>query len=432
MPGERGKLSVKRYEDFTKGLQEEVAVPEKVWERYLDTLDHIETLAEERKGADVMGRKRTKRTWVRAAAAAGVLMAGTAVFACVDPVAASELPIIGRVFERIAENATYSGDYSGKTVLQENNGQSTEEERGVAAKPEGIYTVSDNGITISASEVYSDGYSVYLAVEVVSEEGGFSGIPAYYTRRFEEKTSQMIRAEGVWKTGEEGEAVSLYNHSFEGSVVDDHTFIGMMKLDQIACDSAENMLNLELTEIRYERGEAFESEGSDPEQRIQGAWMLQIPFTADTEKSREIVVDKTGEDGLCIQKVFVSPYQVIVFTDTPYTTWSADTYTEADFEAQWGEKNEEILAKGGQPVTYEEMLAKERYENFELAVYNQDGEALAMQYGDPQKTVFAVQGLELTKLHIYAADDSDAFGLIKAENEQEARDMSVLDAEVEW
>ncbi len=41
-------------------------------------------------------------------------------------------------------------------------------------------------------------------------------------------------------------------------------------------------------------------------------------------------------------------------------------------------------------------------------------------------------GLELTKLHIYAADDSDAFGLIKAENEQEAREMSVLDAEVEW
>ncbi len=80
---------------------------------------------------------------------------------------------------------------------------------------------------------------------------------------------------------------------------------------------------------------------------------------------------------------------------------------------------------------YEEMLSRKYYDYYELAAYNQDGEALEMQYGDEEKTVFAVQGHELSKLHIYAADDSDEFGLIKAKSEQEALERSVLDAEVE-
>ena len=204
-----------------------------------------------------------------------------------------------------------------------------------------------------------------------------------------------------------------------------------MKLDQDTYSSEGDVLNLELSEIRYEDGRDSDSGQMEPGHRIQGTWKLTVPFTADTEQSREIAVNKTGPDGLCIQKVFVSPYQVIVFTDTPYTALTPDTYTEEDFEKQWGEKNKEITAKGDEAVTYEEMLSRKYYDYYELAAYNQDGEALEMQYGDEEKTVFAVQGHELSKLHIYAADDSDEFGLIKAKSEQEALERSVLDAEVE-
>lgn len=420
---------MKRYEDFTGGLQKEVRIPEQVWSQYMDTLENIETLAAERKGEDFMSRKRKKagRTFTKAAAVAGVLMAGAMIFGCVDPVAASELPLIGRIFERIAEDATYSGDYTGKTVLQEEQSAGSQGE--TAEKPEAVCTASDQGLTITASEVYSDGYSIYLAVEVESEEGGFSNIPEHYTRRFEEKTSQMLHAAGTWRTGE-GEADVLNNGQFEGKAVDDHIFIGMMKLDQDAYSSEGGVLNLELSEIQYEDGQASGSEQMEPERRIQGTWKLTVPFTADTEQSREVAVNKTSPDGLCIRKVFVSSWQVIVFTDTPYTTLSPDTYTEEDFEKQWGEKNKEIAAKGNEAVTYEEMLSRKYYEHYELAAYNQDGEALEMQYADEEKTVFAVQGHELSKLHIYAADDSGEFGLIKAENEQEALELSVLDAEV--
>ena len=128
---------MKRYEDFTGGLQKEVRIPEQVWSQYMDTLENIETLAAERKGEDRMGRKRKHagRTWIKAAAAAGVLLAGTMVFGCVDPVAASELPLIGRIFERIAEDTTYSGDYTEKTVLQEEQDAAGRERRKQSRRP---------------------------------------------------------------------------------------------------------------------------------------------------------------------------------------------------------------------------------------------------------------------------------------------------------
>lgn len=423
---------MKKYEDFISGLQQEAPVPEAVWSRYLDTLEHVETRTEERrKNAVIRKRKATGTMWMRAAAVAGVLVSGTAVFGYVNPVAASQLPIIGQIFERVAENATYSGDYTEKTVLQEEaKGPEAGDETG--GNSEGVLTASDSGMTVTASEVYSDGYSIYLAVEVESEEGGFSKIPSYYTRRFEEKTSQMVEARGTWKTGENGEAVALCDSGFEGQAVDDHTFIGMMKLDRDSYAAEADTLSLTLEELRYADENESDAEQIEPEHRIAGTWSLTVPFSVNAGQCREIPVDKTGPDGFCIQKVFVSPYQVIVFTDTPYTTLSPDTYTREDFEEQWGEKNQEILAGGDPAVTYEEMLQKKYYGHYELAVYGPDGQALEMRYGDPVKTVFAVQGHEFSKIHIYAADDSDEFGLIKAANEQEAKQLSVLDAEVEW
>lgn len=43
----------------------------------------------------------------------------------------------------------------------------------------------------------------------------------------------------------------------------------------------------------------------------------------------------------------------------------------------------------------------------------------------------AVQGKTLSKLHIYLGDESHEMELIKAENEQEAKEKSILDAEVD-
>ena len=430
---------MKEYEEFIEGLQQEVEVPGAVWSRYVNTLEHIEQLSEQRKDGHRMNKNRNSK-WVKAAAVAGVLAAGTVLFSYANPVAASGIPLLGRIFEQVSGDATYSGSYENRTVLsrtdKEAESQSgktagSETKETGADRAQQTYSVSDRGITLTASEVYCDGYSVYFAAELKAAKGGFSGIPAHYTRRFGTKTSQSVHVAGTYRTGAQEQETTMNNCYFEGKATDDHTFIGMLKLDNDQYTVRDGELCIHITEICYDDQNAPAGEEAGPQHRMDGSWELKVPYTVDTETVREISVQKKNRDGYGIEKVFISPYQLIVFTQVPYTTLSPDTYTREDFEKQWGTKNKEISAAGNTPVTYEEMLAKKMYEYSELAVYNQDGEALEMQYGDETRNVFAVQEHELSGLRIYMGDASSDLGLIKAADEQEAKERSILEAEVD-
>lgn len=419
---------MKNYEDFISGLREDVQVPKEVWAQYANTLAHIEQLSGQRKEVYHMkGKANNKsRTIIKAAAVAGVLVTAAGIFSYANPVAAAKLPLIGHIFDQVEDDATYSGDYKNVTVLPD---METSGDTGTGKQTPGVYTATDQGITITASEVYSDGYSIYLTAKIESEAGGFSAIPAHHTRRFGETTSQSVSAMGNWNADNTSTDTALSNQAFEGKAVDDHTFIGMLKLDRETLSTNDGTLWLTLSELRYDSDAASDSEDIMPASCIPGTWKLTIPFSVDSAQCREISVDKTAR-GYGIKKVFVSPYQVIVFCDAPYTTLTPETYTREDFEAQWGGKNGEIAAAGETPVTYEDMLAKKFYDYFETAVYNQDGEALAMQYGGDEKCVFAVQDLDLQKLHIYLTDEAHSLDLMKAGNEQQAKERSILDAEI--
>lgn len=440
---------MRNYDDFIDGLRQDVQIPDEVWSQYTETLEHIEQMSDQRKEVYHMRRneKNKSRRMIKAAAVAGALVTATGIFSFANPVAAAKLPLIGHIFEHVAEDATFSGDYQNKTALpdarqedaasaatgmtaaqNDSTHDAAQPSADAQAAPGGIFRAAANGITVTASEIYSDGYSVYLTAEITSDAGGFTDIPEHYTRRFEEKTSQSIHAMGTWHAGNAADT-ALSNSVFEGKAVDDHTFIGMLKLDAETLLTGDGRLCLELSELSYDSDIGPDREDITPANCITGTWKLDIPYSVDDRQCKELPVDKAA-GGYRIEKVFVSPYQVIVFCDAPYTTLSPETYTREDFEAQWGKKNDEIAAAGDTPVTYEDMLDKKFYDYFETAIFNQDGQALSMQYGDDKKCIFAVQDLDLQTLHIYLADESNELGLIKAANEQEAKKLSILDAQI--
>lgn len=417
-----------KHEEYMRELQKDVEVPEKVWDRFEETLDNIEDLAARREEDYMeMKKKRIGRTWIKAAVVAGVVTAGGSVFCYNNPAIASKIPIIGNIFEQVEDDVTYAGNYAKKEVL--NDKKNTAEKVDKKQTQDGIYTAKSQGITITASEVYCDGYSVYLTAKVESEKGGFENIPEYYTRRFGGKTSKVISTSGTWEANDFGKETFPSNIDFEGKAVDDHTFIGMIKLDLKQRLEEDGMLKLNLSELWYEN--AVGAESIEPANRIAGEWKLTVPYSVDKGACKEVVVNKKNKEGYGIQKVFVSPYQVIVFSEVPYTTLSTDTYTKEEFESVWGEKNKELIAQGEEPVTYEDILNEKQYAYSEVVVYNQDQEALEFQYGDATKTVFAVQGKSLSNLHVYMGDESQAMELIKAKNEQEAKEKSILDVEMD-
>lgn len=432
---------MKQYEDFIEGLRQDTDMPDEVRMKYEDVLENIEQLSNQRKGEYFMraGRKKSARTWVKAAAVAGIFVTGFSIFTVSNPVAASKLPIIGRIFENVGEDVMFSGDYSGKKVLQEDAADAggVESTENVSKSGDAIdsalkepITAKDKGITIMASEVYSDGYSVYLAAEIKSKKGGFLNIPDHYTRRFEEKTSKSIYAGGTWKIGD-GEKETLNNASFEGKAVDDNTFIGMMKIDQTKYLESDGRMKLEFTDLYYDDVDVAASEEIEPLHRFFGTWRLDVPFTVDKEQCRELSVKQENDDGFGIEKVFVSPYQIIVFSKVPYTTLSPEDFTREEFDEVWGAKNEEMIAAGEKPVTYEDLLAEKYLVPYEVAVFDQNGKSLERHFGYENKTVFAVQENEITKLHIFMTDGSHDIDLIKAADEKEAQNLSIFDVELE-
>ena len=109
-----------------------------------------------------------------AAAAAAAAVIGILGLGYFNPVLAAKIPLIGKIFERVEDNATYSGDYTDKKTVLTN-----EDHEGNLDTSD--YTIADKGITLTASEAYCDGYSIFLTVNIEKEDADFTHIPEHYT-----------------------------------------------------------------------------------------------------------------------------------------------------------------------------------------------------------------------------------------------------------
>lgn len=407
---------MKNYEEFIDGLQQEVAVPQEILTKMQNTLSNLPESPTK--------KKIIFRGWVKAATATAALLALASGICFSNPVMAAKIPIIGKIFERVEENVTFSGTFDEtKEVLTPD--QSVGEELDYSA-----YTVEDQGIEITASEVYCDGYSVYLTAKIRVEAGGLTNIPEHYTGVYAEgNTVQGIYISGTWELQNENITPAIMLSTFEGDVLDDQTYIGMLKIDLEKVAKDENILNLQLTNIGYDDLTALDTDDISASHKFEGNWDLSIPYHVDTENIKEIIVDEKIEDGYCINKIFISPYQLVVFTDAPYTTLEEEGFTHENFEEMWGEKNKQMEADGVNPVTYEECLQEKQYEYTEVGVFNQNGEFLLPQEMDHAKSVFATKGLEISKLHIFIGNEFAS--MIKTTDIENAKENAIMSTEIE-
>lgn len=363
---------MKSFEDFTEGLQGDVKVPKSVWEKFEKAIDEVD-----KKKA---GRN-TSRTMVKAAAIAGAVIIAGSTVCYTNPAFAAKIPILGSIFEQVEDNVSYSGKYSKDVDIK----SLPTEETTLNGK---IYSATSNGTTITASEIYSDGYSVYLTVKIESENGGFSNATSYFTTRFGEKKAQSLYTEGTYKIGD-NKKTELCNNHIEGKAENDNTFVGMIKLDRTEYSDKDGMFSIHLSSIGYDDINKLAED--DPMQMTDGKWTLEIPYTVDKEASKIVEVNKKDSaSDYGIDKVLISPYQVVVFADTPK-----------------GVKNPE----------------------WEAAVFSNDGKALDFQdQPDTDRMVYAVQGADISKIHVYLGRTT--FDLLKATKEEKAQKLSIVDAQI--
>jgi hypothetical protein len=450
---------MRKYEDFIDGLQKDIEVPSDVSLGFSKALNNL---------PDAPKSKRKMRKWIMAfASTAAVLAIGTGVLIA-NPVLAAKIPIIGKIFERVEDRVTYSGDFKDKADVLTVEPEATQvvdvitssEDEGDAAKTEEAvetvdttYSVEDQGVTFTASEVYCDGHSLYLTAKIESKDGGFNDMTGYST--VEDPDNIYVRRMYAWGGGVTDQGIIGENgqQGMEGDVIDDNTFVGMLKLDLEQAVSGTGVFNLDLTMLGFDGKQALMEESNDIDvtDRYDGNWKLAIPYTVDTEVAKTIDLNKEAVDGFKVNKIFVSPYQVIVYLNAPYTEVTAENFDEVysefnealvesgqeamEFEDDVAEgelKKQEMIAAGAEPAEIEEAFSNRYYNEFDLALFNQDDEVLewwgATLVDDQWVAKFAVKGIDIAKLKLFLSDKS--ITLAKAQNINEAKEIAVWNTDI--
>lgn len=371
-----------------------------------DKLDQIlkQALAPEINDNEILiHRRRTgkmmKFTKIGKAAAAAVAAAviGIGGIGYFNPVLAAKIPLIGRIFEKVEDDVTYSGDYTNKgTAL-------TNEEH--AGNPDiEDYSASDQGITLTASEIYCDGYSIFLTVNIEAEEEDFTHISEHYTgmNAADNRTAAGFYIDGTWNVDEN--SPEQFGNTLEGKVIDSHTFAGMLKVNLAKKVSGSGKLNLNITGLGYDDDRMLDSEEISASHRTDGCWNLVLPFETNETDIKTVEIGET-KGSVTLEDVVISPYQVIVHTAAPEN--------QAELT---DDKREELLSKNPDLTDAELFkLLGWSYEPCHTIVFNQDGEVLSPDTEMSGRAGFAVQGKEIKSLYIFIFDNFDDWTKMKEE-----------------
>ncbi|NBJ93904.1 DUF4179 domain-containing protein [Parablautia muri] len=348
---------------------------------------------------------------VAAAAAAAVIgIGGLGYF---NPVLAAKIPIIGRIFDKIEEDITYSGDYADK-------GSVLTKEDAAGALDTQAYSVSDQGITLTASEVYCDGYSLFLTVDIKQEDGAFTHIPGHYTGMYveENKIAAGFYVDGTWNV--DGGLPEQLENTFEGEVIDDHTFVGMLKINFREKFEGSGELSLNITGLGYDDDRMLDAEEITASHWTDGSWNMKLPFEVNETDVKTIEIGETKEN-ITLHDVMVSPYQVVVHVETP------------GMQRELTDDRREKLLSKDPDMTDAEMfeLLGWSYESCHTIVFNQDGEALYSDMEMPGFAGFAVQGKEISVLHIFIFENLDDWDKMRDEGmNSSVADKAVIAKEV--
>lgn len=343
-----------------------------------------------------------------AAAAIAVAVIGIGGLSYYNPALAAKIPLIGKIFEEVGNDIIYSGNYTDKdTVLTK------EDHAGNLDISD--YSASDKGITLTASEVYCDGYSIFLTVNIEDEEADFTHIPKHYTGMniADNQMASGFYIGGTWSV--DGNSSEQLDNRFEGKVIDSHTFAGMLKINFAEKLTGSGELNLNVNGLGYDDDRMLDGEEISASHWTDGSWNIIIPFAVNGAEVKTIEVNEKKEN-ITLENVVISPYQVIVHATTP-----------GEQRELTDDRREKLLSKDPD-MTDAEMfeLLGWSYEPCHTICFNQDGEMLYPDMETAGRAAFAVQGKEIHTLYIFIFDNLDDWTRM----EQEGMNSSVADRAV--
>ena len=229
-----------------------------------------------RSGGTGSGRKtamRLRRTFLGFAAATAAF-SGVCI---VNPAFASNIPVVGGIFETLGNSLGFSGDFdkyaepagdpeaestqeSGnpKAEVVDNSGQKTdtvETDDKNTGEPKNGITATQNGTSVTLSEVYCNDSALYLAFKIETEDK----FPDTMTDQ-ERKPIVRFGFDSAFSTSFQSEEDGMLLNSYlDGQILDEHTYAGVLRIESTDLTVDEKGWN----DFYNTRNSFFEENGID-------------------------------------------------------------------------------------------------------------------------------------------------------------------------
>lgn len=314
--------------DFSKYEQDELSVLEKN--------RHKQTVLREVKR---MKNKKMK-AWKIAAGAAAACAVTIGTVSLANPVFANE--IFSSVFGSLVENARGSKYEKEDTDLYTKIGKNAEAVQENTGKGEGdnyVTTMENNGVTISVSDVYCDGYVLYFTTTLKTEDEGLNKADGILARIMDDGNKGNGPAISIDGTQLAGYSERPFEKTKDGS------FVAMNQIDLMSpADSREKEIDLGLDEkgtlvVNWDLSEfsgylwdQWDDSGEYMKTgETKGQWNLRFPVTIDRSHNQTYAINKE-DNGVQVKNAVKTKAGLVLevelpdFTKAPYN----DPYNDPD------------------------------------------------------------------------------------------------------
>ena len=286
-------------EKMKQDLKKDLEIPEIVEQKIQDAYKEIGQGKRRMKKPDNRNQKR-KKVWTAAVAAVAVIaVSGTVLYS--NPVLAKNIPVIGDVFAKMQENRA-KDPYAGK----DKTAYEKIEDHSVNVQTPGS-EAEDNGVTVTVSDAYCDGYEMYFTMTATTDNEQIN----------QKKYLLPEKSQRVQVNGEECGAELCLEKTEDGSFVGlGHISADFLKKKEF---SDQSTVNIQFTQL-YGKGENELSTTKyvEGENLISGEWNLK--FTVNTDASNNQTYEVNAENnGFKVSKVVKVPASTYLYLEVPET-----------------------------------------------------------------------------------------------------------------
>lgn len=276
-------------------------------------------------------KKRNK--WKMAAGAAAACAITVGAIGIANPTLAENL--FSGTFGKLIDSVKGEKNEEEKTAVYSKIGENSieaEEELAKQANPEEyILSAEDEGVTISVSDIYCDGYVLYYTASLQTDHEGLISADGILTSS-KEAGSDQLKIEGTDMSGYTSQAFKKSG---------DQLFISANEINLLsetnggAFEAGENQTIIADWTITNLTGNLWDSRDAQGEyentDRVDGTWHLRFPVTVDTSENETIAINRE-ENGIVIKDAVKTKAGLVVhvhfpdFRKAPYN----DPYNDPD------------------------------------------------------------------------------------------------------